>query len=303
MDTIIVMKAFAAVARHRSFTRGAMALGLSVKVTSKYVAQLEAKLQVQLLTRTTRKVTLTEMGIAYLERCLPLLEQFDELESVVQEKQSDLAGLIRINAPTPFGIGAIVPALAIFQAAHPRVELDLQLVDHRIDIIEEGFDLTIRFGEMEDSTLMARKLAQMPRIICAAPEYLARCGTPNHPAELSKHNCLLQESLQDVNHWGFSKHGKPLSVRLDGAFRSNSLIAVTRMAAEGLGVARTTLFIAQPYIDSGQLEILLGQYAEAPLEIHAVYPQTKHLTVRVRALIDHLAATLSDNNTFSASIS
>ena len=99
MDTIIVMKAFAAVARHRSFTRGAMALGLSVKVTSKYVAQLEAKLQVQLLTRTTRKVTLTEMGIAYLERCLPLLEQFDELESVVQEKQSDLAGLIRINAP------------------------------------------------------------------------------------------------------------------------------------------------------------------------------------------------------------
>ncbi len=254
----------------------------------------------QLLTRTTRKVTLTEMGIAYLERCLPLLEQFDELESVVQEKQSDLAGLIRINAPTPFGIGAIVPALAIFQAANPRVELDLQLVDHRIDIIEEGFDLTIRFGELEDSTLMARKLAQMPRVICAAPEYLARCGTPNHPAELSIHNCLLQESLQDVNHWGFSKHGKPLSVRVDGAFRSNSLIAATRMAAEGLGVARTTLFIAQPYIDSGQLEILLGQYAEAPLEIHAVYPQTKHLTIRVRALIDHLAATLSDNNTFSA---
>lgn len=210
-----------------------MALGLSVKVTSKYVAQLEAKLQVQLLTRTTRKVTLTDMGTAYLERCLPLLEQFDELESVVQDKQSDLAGPIRINAPTPFGIGAIVPALAIFQAAHPRVELDLQLVDHRIDIIEEGFDLTIRFGALEDSTLMARKLAQMPRVICAAPEYLKRCGAPSHPAELSTHNCLLQESLLDVNHWQFKEGGKTVSVRVAGKFRSNSLIAVTRMAAEG----------------------------------------------------------------------
>jgi DNA-binding transcriptional LysR family regulator len=302
MDTINAMKAFAAVARHRSFTRGAIALGLSVKVASKYVAQLEAKLQVQLLTRTTRKVTLTEMGTAYLERCLPLLEQFDELESVVREKQSDLAGLIRINAPTPFGIGAIVPALATFQAMHPRVELDLQLVDHRVDIVEEGFDLTIRFGDLQDSTLMARKLAEMPRVICAAPEYFDNHTAPSHPLELSKHNCLLQESLQDVNHWQFKENGKTVSVRVAGKFRSNSLTAVTRMAAEGLGIARTTLFIAKPYIDSGQLKVLLNDYAEPPLEINAVYPQTKHLTVRVRALIDHLAATLSDDNSFSASI-
>ena len=160
-----------------------MALGLSVKVTSKYVAQLEAKLQVQLLTRTTRKVTLTEMGTAYLERCLPLLEQFDELESVVQEKQSDLAGLIRINAPTPFGIGAIVPALSDYFRLCPPLELSwtCSWSTTASTSVEEGFDLTIRFGELEDSTLMARKLAQMPRIICAAPEYLARCGTPNHP--------------------------------------------------------------------------------------------------------------------------
>ena len=302
MDTINAMKAFAAVARHRSFTRGAIALGLSVKVASKYVAQLEAKLQVQLLTRTTRKVTLTEMGTAYLERCLPLLEQFDELESVVREKQSDLAGLIRINAPTPFGIGAIVPALATFQAMHPRVELDLQLVDHRVDIVEEGFDLTIRFGDLQDSTLMARKLAEMPRVICAAPEYFDNHTAPSHPLELSKHNCLLQESLQDVNHWQFKENGKTVSVRVAGKFRSNSLTAVTRMAAEGLGIARTTLFIAKPYIDKGQLKVLLNDYAEPPLEINAVYPQTKHLTVRVRALIDHLAATLSDDNSFSASI-
>ena len=302
MDTINAMKAFAAVARHRSFTRGAIALGLSVKVASKYVAQLEAKLQVQLLTRTTRKVTLTEMGTAYLERCLPLLEQFDELESVVREKQSDLAGLIRINAPTPFGIGAIVPALATFQAMHPRVELDLQLVDHRVDIVEEGFDLTIRFGDLQDSTLMARKLAEMPRVICAAPEYFDNHTAPSHPLELSKHNCLLQESLQDVNHWQFKENGKTVSVRVAGKFRSNSLTAVTRMAAEGLGIARTTLFIAKPYIDSGQLKVLLNDYAEPPLEINAIYPQTKHLTVRVRALIDHLAATLSDDNSFSASI-
>ena len=242
------------------------------------------------------------MGTAYLERCLPLLEQLDELESVVREIQSDLAGLIRINAPTPFGIGAIVPALATFQAMHPRVELDLQLVDHRVDIVEEGFDLTIRFGDLQDSTLMARKLAEMPRVICAAPEYFDNHTAPSHPLELSKHNCLLQESLQDVNHWQFKENGKTVSVRVAGKFRSNSLTAVTRMAAEGLGIARTTLFIAKPYIDRGQLKVLLNDYAEPPLEINAVYPQTKHLTVRVRALIDHLAATLSDDNSFSASI-
>ena len=298
MDTIKAMKAFAAVARHRSFTKGANALGLSLQVTSKYVAQLEAKFHVQLLTRTTRKVRLTEMGIAYLGRCLPLLEQFDELESIVQEKQSDLAGLIRINAPTPFGIGAIVPALATFQAMQPRVELDLQLVDHRIDIVEEGFDLTIRFGELQDSTLMARKLAEMPRVICAAPAYFDNHTAPSHPLELSQHNCLLQESLQDVNHWQFKENGKTISVRVAGNFRSNSLTAVTRMAAEGIGLARTTLFLAKPYIDRGQLKVLLNEYAEPPLEIHAVYPPTKHLNVRVRALIDHLAATLSENNTF-----
>ena len=293
MDTITAMQAFAAVARHRSFTRGAKELGQSVKTISKYVQQLEARLGVQLLIRTTRKVTLTDMGAAYLDRCVPLLGQFDELEGVVQEKQAELAGLIRITAPTPFGIAKLVPALAIFQSNHPRVELDLQLADHRINLVEEGFDLAIRFGELEDSTLMARKLTEMPRVVCAAPDYLVSHGEPSHPTALSMHNCLLQQSLREVDQWQFQEDGKPMSVRVQGKFRANSPSAITRMAAEGLGVGRTTLFLAQPFIDRGQLKVLLEKYAERPLAVNAIYPQTKHLVARVRALIDHLATTFS----------
>ena len=158
MDTIKCMETFVAVATNESFTKGAKQLAISTKLASKYVQQLEVKLGTQLFYRTTRSVTLTDTGKAYFERCVPLLDQFDELEGIIQKRQSELAGSIRITAPTGFGSKELVKAVAQFQLVHPKVMIDLQLADHVVSIIEEGFDLAVRFGKLEDSTLIARKL-------------------------------------------------------------------------------------------------------------------------------------------------
>lgn len=289
MDTIAAMRAFAAVARNTSFTGGAKELGLSTKVVSKSVRQLEDRLGVQLFNRTTRKVTLTETGIAYFERCLPMLDQFDELESLVQEKQAVLAGPIRLSAPTAYGSSHLAAALASFQALHPKVEIDLHLADHLISIVDEGFDLAIRFGELADSTLIARQLLQMPVVVYASPEYLRLHGTPQHPSELADHNCLRQKTSADSNHWHFERDAEKFSVRVAGRFRANSPRAIAHMAAGGLGIGRTPLYVAQRFLSEGRLETVLPSFQLQPLSLQAVYPQTRHLVARVRALIDHLA--------------
>mgnify|MGYP000091348927 CR=1 FL=1 len=293
MDTISAMQAFAAVARHSSFTAGARELGVSTKVVSKQVRKLEERLDVQLFNRTTRRVNLTDTGRAYFERCVVVLDQFDELESVVQERQSVLAGTIRLTAPTAFGSAELVRALSTFQLRHPRVDIDLQLADHRINVVDEGFDLGIRFGVLEDSTLMARTLMSMPIVAYAAPDYLARYGEPKHPNALSTHNCLLQQSSTDATQWKFTHEGERISVPVSGNFRANSPRAIAHMAAGGAGIGVTPQYVAQPFLDNGQLKVILGEFELAPFSLHAIYPQTRHLVARVRALIDHLAVSFA----------
>jgi DNA-binding transcriptional LysR family regulator len=294
MDTISAMRVFAAVARQKSFTGGAKEVGVSTKVASNQIRQLEEQLGVQLLNRTTRRVTLTDTGRAYFERCVPLLEQFDEVESLVQEKQSVLAGPIRITAPTAFGSRELVDALAPFQIAHPRVSIDLHLADYRTNIVEEGFDLAIRFGVLEDSTLMARKLLDMRVVTYAAPEYLERHGEPAHPAELSTHNCLIQQSSADAENWKYREHDAEFSVRVHGGFRANSPRAIAHMVAAGQGIGRTPLYLAQPFVDVRSVKLLFEEYETNGFTLYAIYPQTRHLVARVRALIDHLASCWSD---------
>ena len=295
LDTIKAMQAFAAVVRHQSFTAGAQEIGLSVKVVSNHVRQLEERLEVQLLNRTTRRVSLTDTGRAYYERSIPLLAQFDELESVVQEKQSVLAGLIRITAPTAFGSAELVKALASFQALHTKVKIDLVLADHRMNIVDEGFDLAIRFGTLEDSTLMARQLMEMPLVVYASPEYIEQHGRPVHPAALATHNCLLQQASNDATHWIFFDGEEEISVRVNGSFKANSPRAVAHMAIEGIGIGMTPKYVAQSGLDSGELVLLLSDFDVSPFSLHAVYPQTRHLVARVRSLIDHLALVLGES--------
>lgn len=290
MDTIAGMRTFAAVAAHQSFTEGARQVGISTKLASKYVGQLEDRLGAQLFNRTTRSVTLTETGAAYFARCQPLLEQFAELEALVQEGQAELAGRIRLTAPTGFGAAHLAPKLYPFQRAHPRVVIEMHLSDHHVSLVEEGFDLAVRFGEMKDSSLVGRKLGEMRIVCCASPDYLSRHGTPESPEALAHHNCLLQSIAGLGDAWEFAGPEGVIAVPVTGNFRANAPLAVANMAAQGLGVGRVPLYTAQPFLENGQLELLFEDREVKSLGLHAVYPPSRHLTARIRALIDHLVA-------------
>lgn len=286
MDTLDGMRIFANVARQQSFTRGARQSGVSTKLASKYVRQLEERLGTQLFHRTTRSVTLTETGKTYFDGCCPLLDQLDELEGHVQEGQSELAGPIKITAPTAFGSAHLIDALVPFQLEHPKVSINLHLSDQNIAMIDEGFDLAIRFGQLEDSSLKARKLLDMRLVVFASPEYLKKHGMPQQPESLATHNCLFRQ--YDPDQWHFRCDGRLVSVRVNGTFKANSPRAVARMAAGGLGVGMSPLYVVQPYLDSGKLELLFEAQEATTVNLSAVYPPGRILTARIRALIDHL---------------
>ncbi len=290
MDTIVGMRAFLAVANHGSFTDAARQLGMSTKLASKYVRQLEERLGAQLFHRTTRSVTLTETGQAYFLRSKSLVDQFDELEDLVQVRQSELAGTIRVTAPTGFGGVQLVRALKPFQSTHPKVSIDLHLSDHHVAIIDQGFDLAIRFGDLGDSTLVARKLCDMRVVCCAAPAYLAEFGTPNNPEALASHNCLRQTAMTSQDSWEFRRDDHVYRVAVRGNFRANSPLAAANMAANGLGIARIPLYTAEPFLKDGRLKILFPDQEAKVITLQAVYPPSRHLTARIRAVIDHLVA-------------
>ncbi len=288
MDTIEGMRTFAAVATEGSFTAAAKRLGITTKLTSKYVRQLEERLGAQLFNRTTRSVVLTDVGRAYLDRCRPLLDQFDELEAVVQDRQSELAGPIRMTAPTGFGSVNLISALGPFLAEHPKVTVDLHLTDQRVAVVEEGFDLAIRIATLQDSTLIARKLKDMRLVVCASPDYLKRHGEPTHPSALATHNCIIPEAQIEPSNWRFRVNGEDVAVRVSGSFHANAPRAVAEMAAQGLGIGRCPLYAMEHFLATGALKTLFEEYETIELGLYALYPPNRHLTARVRALIDHL---------------
>ncbi len=291
MDTLDGMKTFVAVAQEGSFTAAGRRLNMSTKLVSKYVGQLEERLDTQLFNRTTRSVKLTDVGSAYLERCRPLLEQFDELEALVHERQRALAGPIRITAPTAFGSTRLVIAVRPFLAQHPRVSLDMKLTDHRVAVVEEGFDLAVRIGQRRDSTLIARRLAPMPLVVCASPEYLREHGRPAHPSALATHRCLIDENLTASSTWRFLVDGDELSVRVSGPVRANAPTAIAAMAVGGIGIALCPQYVVEAHLQAGRLERLFTAHTANHFGVYALYPPNRHLTARVRALIDHLAET------------
>lgn len=295
MDKIETMRAFVAVAQENSFTAAGRRLGMSTKLVSKYVQQLENQLQTQLFNRTTRSVALTDVGTAYLDRCRPILDQLDDLDSLVKEKHSALAGPIRLTAPTGFGATRLSQALVPFLRQHDNVVLDMRLTDTRVAVVEEGLDLAIRIGALPDSTLVARKLADMPLIVCASPDYLDRHGRPQDPNALSTHACLVDNNQMEVNVWRFTSEGGEQAVKLRGTTQSNSPGALTQMALGGLGITRAPLYAVEGFLEKGQLERVLPAHETDRFGVYALYPQNRHLTRRVRALIDHLAGEFRPN--------
>lgn len=288
MDTLEAMRAFAAVAQDGSFTSGAKRLGRSTKLVSKQVAWLEARLGLQLFNRTTRRVALTDAGRGYEDQARRLLDQFDELEDRIREKHRALSGPIRITAPTAFGSMRLPQALSGFQRDHPGVAIDLVLTDNRLDLVEEGIDLAIRVGLLRDSSLIAKKLSDMPVPLVAAPDYLSRAGTPTHPDDLSKHNCLVVDNSIDAGEWRFRRREIETTVKVGGNFRAPSPAAIANMAIGGAGIARCPLYVADAPLSDGRLVRVLPDYEGLVFGLYALYPPSRHMTPRVRALLDHL---------------
>lgn len=288
MDKIDRMRAFAMVAKESSFTAAGTRLGKSTRLISKYVADLEASLGVQLLYRTTRSVSLTDVGATYFALCEPLLEGFDELEDRVLNAQASLKGMIRISAPAGFGAIRVAPSLARFAARHPEIQIDLDLSDRRISIVDEGLDLAIRIGPLRDSSLIARQLGPMPLVTFASPDYLENFGTPKQPRSLATHECVIDGNMSDRNTWRFSVGGKELDVKVDGRLHSTSPAATLNFAKSGIAIGRTPAYTASEALKSGSVVELFPDCRITPYVVAALYPANRRITTRVRALIDHL---------------
>lgn len=293
MDKIDRMRAFALVAKNASFTVAAQRMGRSARLVSKYVADLEESLGVQLLNRTTRSVSLTDAGATYLAMCEPLLDGFDEMEETVRNQQAALRGVIHISAPTGFGSVRLAPSLAKFVDQHPEVEIDLRLSDRKVSIIDEGLDLAVRIGPMRDSSLKIRQLGPMPLVVCASPGYLKRTGVPKHPQALETHECILDGNMAEPTLWRFDMEGQELAVQVNGRLRANAPAASARLAATGAAIARCPAYTVSDALKSGELVELFAENRVTPYVVAALFPQNRRLTTRVRALIDHLASDAS----------
>jgi len=288
MDRLDEMSAFAAVADGRSFTQAARRLGVSGAQVSKLVARLEDRLGARLLNRTTRDVSLTDTGRAYLERARALLEDFETLEGSVRDETGP-QGLLRISAPVAFGAKQLGPALLDFAQAYPEVSLEVSYADRTVNLVDEGFDVAVRIGQLTDSSLIARKLAPASIVACASPAYLSEHGTPQTPADLAGHDTIIDLNAREPFVWTFGKGGQCVEARVGGRLRFASAEACLQAAERGFGVARAPDFIAAEWLRDGRLSTLLCDYQPEVIHIHAVYPHARHLAAKVRVFVDFLA--------------
>jgi DNA-binding transcriptional LysR family regulator len=289
MDVIDLMRTFVAVADGGSFTAAAERLGLSRALASKYVAQLEERLGQQLLHRTTRSVALTDDGRAYLEPCRRLLDDFDDLEISASVRSRAPSGRIRLTAPLIIGEIYLADMLAAFIGRYPQVSIDLVLTDRFVNLIDEGFDLAIRAGELDDSSLIARRLAVTRAMVCASPAYIERHGAPQTPQELAGHTCIVDMNMRNGARWPFLVDGRPLRVEVSGPLSVNSATATRRLVLAGRGIGHCPAFVVAEDLASGRLVRLLQPYETGDLAISALLPQSRFPSPRVRLLIDFLA--------------
>ncbi|WP_111642854.1 LysR substrate-binding domain-containing protein [Marinimicrobium alkaliphilum] len=279
---------FAAVADAGSFTEAARRLGTSVANVSRRVSTLEARLDAKLLQRTTRRVSLTEEGRIYHRHCRQVLENLEEAERAVSRLHTQPVGQLRLTAPLSYGERYIAPLVNEFAQQHPALNIELKLNNQKLDLIDEGLDLAIRLGVLEDSRLVARKLSSRAQYVCAAPAYLARHGQPHTLSELDQHNCLLGT----LDYWRFMEKGKTRTIRVKGSLRCNSGPALVDAALKGIGLVQLPDYYVGRPIEQGELVPLLTQYPPMSEGIWALYPTNRHLSSKVRLLIEFLAERL-----------
>jgi DNA-binding transcriptional LysR family regulator len=279
---------FVRAAESGGFSRASRELGLSQPSVSRIVGELERRLGVKLLLRSTRQVTLTDAGSAFLDRAKQILSDLDAAEDAARGMDS-LRGLIRIAMPVTFGLRQVIPSLPPFLARHPELRLELMMSDLRDDLIAEGADVAIRLGQLDDSSFGARRLTELERFVVAAPSYLAARGTPRTPGELSGHDLILSSGGASRSAWVFQREGTVVSVEAVGRIRSNTGEGVMACVRAGLGVALASEGMAREELVSGTVMRILQDYRLDPVAVHAVFPAGPRPSAKVRALVEHLS--------------
>jgi DNA-binding transcriptional LysR family regulator len=284
------IRAFVQVFDAGGFSSAARQHGRSKALLSKYVTDLEDYLGVRLMNRTTRKLSLTEAGEAYYREASLLLQQLDDLDATITDQTSEPRGLLRVSAPRNFGETTLAPAIYDYLKQHPKVTLDLRLEDRYVDLVDEGIDVALRISTMSDSSLIARKIADMHVVVAVSPEALKQHKAPKHPEDLRHLPCIIDVNLQGQSNWRFIEDGKTISVPISGPVRVNSPLAARAAAEAGLGFVVLPSYLADPLVADGRLVSVLADYLPTGQTLQAVYPHRRHLAGKVRALIDHLVA-------------
>ncbi len=289
MDRLTSMSVFVAVVETGNFSAASEHLQISRASTSKHIVALENCLGGRLLNRTTRRVSVTEAGKAYYDRCKQILEDVQEAECVVTGYSSEPRGLLRLNAPMSFGTRQLASIISRFCQAHPDIEVELSLNDRVVDVVEEGYDLVIRISRLKESSLIARKLAPCHQVLCASPGYLNKHGRPQAPGELIQHNCLHYTYFVTGKNWVLNGPDGEHRIATHPQLSANNGDVLYMAARNGLGVTLLPTFIVGDAIRNGELEVILPAYKPAEISIYAVYASKRHLSAKVRALIDFTA--------------
>ncbi|MEL0614828.1 LysR family transcriptional regulator [Marinomonas arenicola] len=288
MDRIDAMRAFVSVVTEGSFSRAAELLQLSPQLVSKYVSQLEDKLNVRLLNRTTRRVNLTEAGMQYLQHAQQILASIDEMDQQLGGLHQNPKGTLRISAPVSFSIKHLAPLLAEFQKQYPLIDLDLQLNDRKVDVVDEGFDVVLRIGELKSSSLVAKHVAPVRVILCASPDYLKQHGTPTCPEDLKHHRYLHYSYMEMDDRESIFPWLRSKNIEKSGAFQSNNGDVLIEAAIAGAGIALQPTFIAGEAIRKGQLVPVLLDFEPKVMGLYALYAHRKLLASKVRCFVDFL---------------
>ncbi|MDT8282733.1 MAG: LysR family transcriptional regulator [Gammaproteobacteria bacterium] len=290
MDVMQSMAVFRRVVEAKNFSAVARETNMSQSTVSKHIAALEDRLGTKLLNRSTRSLKLTEAGKEYYHHCIRILNDFQEAEASIGKGKIKPTGTLRISTSAAFARIRILPYLQEFFDTYPDINIDLLFDDEYVDLVKQGIDLAIRIGPLEDSTLIARKIGNSPRLVLASPDYLVKHGRPRKPGDLSKHDCLIFSLHKSPDLWYFNsiQQGDE-SVRISGRLKASSLDAICDAAVQGLGISIMCEWYAREYIKQGRLKVILEDYKPTTFDIHAVYPERKFVPQKVKHMIEFLA--------------
>ncbi|WP_426415235.1 LysR family transcriptional regulator [Aestuariirhabdus sp. LZHN29] len=300
MDRFHLMTVFVAVAEAESFSAGARRLGISAPAVTRAVATLEARLGTKLLSRTTRFVRVTEAGQRYLESSKRVLADADEADEIAAGINSEPRGHLAVTAPVMFGRLHVTPGILSFLEHYPEMEVSAMFVDRVVNLLEEGLDVGVRIGELPDSSMRARRVGTVRRVVCAAPDYLRQQDVPIHPRQLTEHALIAASGVSPTSEWKFMHNNQSLAIRARPRLNFNNNDAAIAAAVAGQGITRLLSYQIAPQLENGELQVILNDYEPHPLPVHIVHREGRHTSAKVRAFVDLIAQQIHESLSFNS---